>query len=62
MLEKIIRTAEFLNSKGIKDPEAGIVLGTGLGGLTTEIDIQVEIPTRIYLSSPSQPYRDMQVS
>ena len=44
MLEKIIKTSEFLVSKGMKDPDAGIVLGTGLGGLTAEIDIQVEIP------------------
>ncbi len=44
MLEKIIKTADFLRSKGFTDPEAGIVLGTGLGGLTTEIDNQIEIP------------------
>jgi len=39
MLEKIKETAEFLKSKGIIDPEAGIVLGTGLGGLTSKINI-----------------------
>ena len=44
MLEKIIKTADFLRSKGFTDPEAGIVLGTGLGGLTTEIDNQIEVP------------------
>lgn len=44
MLEKIIKTADFLRSKGFADPEAGIVLGTGLGGLTTEIDNQIEVP------------------
>jgi purine-nucleoside phosphorylase len=43
MLEKIVKTADYLKSRGFIDPEAGIVLGTGLGGLTTEIDIQVEI-------------------
>ncbi|MRR20801.1 purine-nucleoside phosphorylase [bacterium] len=43
MLEKIVKTAEFLRSKGFIDPAAGIVLGTGLGGLTTEIENQVEI-------------------
>jgi purine-nucleoside phosphorylase len=43
MLEKIKETAEFLRSKGIIDPEAGIVLGTGLGGLTTKINIISEI-------------------
>lgn len=43
MLEKIKETAEFLRSKGIIDPEAGIVLGTGLGGLTTKISTISEI-------------------
>ncbi len=43
MLEKIVKTADFLRSKGFIDPDAGIVLGTGLGGLTTEIENQVEI-------------------
>ena len=38
MLEKIIETVEFLKTKGIKDPEAGIILGTGLGGLTEKIE------------------------
>lgn len=46
MLERIVRTADFLRSKGFIDPEAGIVLGTGLGGLTTEIENQVEIAYR----------------
>lgn len=43
MLEKIVKTADFLKSRGFINPEAGIVLGTGLGGLTTEIDNQIEI-------------------
>jgi purine-nucleoside phosphorylase len=43
MLEKIKETTEFLKSKGIVDPEAGIVLGTGLGGLTTRIENRLEI-------------------
>ena len=42
MLEKIVKTADLLRSKGFIDPDAGIVLGTGLGGLTTEIENQVE--------------------
>lgn len=37
MLEKITQTTEYLRSKGIIDPEAGIILGTGLGGLVAEI-------------------------
>jgi len=52
MLEKITKTADFLRSKGFADPEAGIVLGTGLGGLTTEIDNQIEVP---YAAIPDFP-------
>jgi purine-nucleoside phosphorylase len=43
MLEKIIETTEFLKAKGIIDPDAGIILGTGLGELTAKIDTQIEI-------------------
>jgi purine-nucleoside phosphorylase len=43
MLEKIEETIQFLKSKGIKDPDAGIILGTGLGGLTTRITDRIEI-------------------
>jgi purine-nucleoside phosphorylase len=42
-LEKIKNTADFLRSRGFKDPEAGIVLGTGLGGLTSEIENEIGI-------------------
>jgi purine-nucleoside phosphorylase len=37
MLEKITQTTEYLKSKGLSSPDAGIVLGTGLGGLVSEI-------------------------
>lgn len=43
MLEKINETSEFLKNKGIINPDAGIVLGTGLGGLTTKIENRIEI-------------------
>jgi purine-nucleoside phosphorylase len=43
MLEKIIETTEFLKAKGITEPDAGIILGTGLGELTSKIDIRIEI-------------------
>ncbi|HEX2969502.1 MAG TPA: purine-nucleoside phosphorylase [Bacteroidales bacterium] len=43
MLEKIKETTDFLISKGIKDPDAGIILGTGLGGLTAKIENRIEI-------------------
>lgn len=46
MLEKIKETAEFLRTKGIVDPEAGIILGTGLGGLTEKIENPLEIDYR----------------
>jgi purine-nucleoside phosphorylase len=43
MLEKIKETAEFLKEKGIVNPEAGVILGTGLGALTSKIEIHLEI-------------------
>jgi len=43
MLEKINETTEFLKSKGIINPDAGIILGTGLGGLTAKIENRIEI-------------------
>lgn len=39
MLEKIKESAEFLKQKIKNKPEVGIILGTGLGGLTAEIEI-----------------------
>ncbi len=43
MLEKIIETTEFLKARGITDPDAGIILGTGLGELTAKIENTIEI-------------------
>jgi purine-nucleoside phosphorylase len=43
MLEKINETTGFLRAKGIINPEAGIILGTGLGGLTAKIESRIEI-------------------
>jgi purine-nucleoside phosphorylase len=43
MLEKVKETTEFLKSKTSIDPEIGIVLGSGLGGLVQEIDIEIRI-------------------
>ncbi len=43
MLEKIRQTTEFLLDKITNKPEIGIILGTGLGGLTTEIESEFEI-------------------
>lgn len=46
MLEKINETTKFLNAKGIVNPEAGVILGTGLGGLTSKIENSIEIDYR----------------
>ena len=43
MLEKINETTGFLRAKGIINPDAGIILGTGLGGLTAQIENRIEI-------------------
>lgn len=43
MLEKINETTEFLRSRGVINPDAGIILGTGLGGLTAKMENRIEI-------------------
>jgi len=40
MLEKIKQTASFIKEKTQFQPEFGIILGSGLGGLVSEIDIK----------------------
>ena len=44
MLEKIKATANFIKKRFNTNPEIGIILGTGLGGLVNEIDIIDYIP------------------
>ncbi|MBU0488852.1 MAG: purine-nucleoside phosphorylase [Bacteroidetes bacterium] len=44
MLEKIKNTAAFIRNKVQAEPELGIILGTGLGGLVSEIDISHILP------------------
>jgi purine-nucleoside phosphorylase len=39
MEKKLNETVNYLKSNGIETPTVGIVLGTGLGGLVSEIDI-----------------------
>jgi purine-nucleoside phosphorylase len=46
MLEKIEETTDFLRSEGFVDPDVGIILGTGLGGLTAKIGNRIEIDYR----------------
>jgi len=43
MFEVIKEVTLFLQNKGITSPDTGIVLGTGLGKLVSQIDIEVEI-------------------
>jgi purine-nucleoside phosphorylase len=43
MLERINETVAFLRAKGMKDPDAGIILGTGLGELASKIENRIEI-------------------
>ncbi|HHU00330.1 MAG: purine-nucleoside phosphorylase [Bacteroidota bacterium] len=43
MLKAIIETADFLRSLQTLNPEIGIILGTGLGGLVKEIEIDTSI-------------------
>ena len=43
MLERINETTKFLKDKGFINPDAGIVLGTGLGGLTAKMENCIEV-------------------
>jgi purine-nucleoside phosphorylase len=43
MLEKIIEITDFLRNKGIVNPDAGVILGTGLGGFTSGMTDRIEI-------------------
>jgi len=42
MTDRINESVEFLKSKGFGEPEVGIILGTGLGKLIDEVEIEVE--------------------
>lgn len=44
MLEKIRETAEYIRSQMTTQPHIGIILGTGLGNLATQITDKLEIP------------------
>lgn len=44
LTENIAEALDFINKRFESKPEIGIVLGTGLGGLVSEIEIEVEIP------------------
>src|SRR3978361_970087 len=53
MLESIQRTTAYIKSRiGEFKPEAGIILGTGLGGLVTEIEVEKQL---MYSNIPDFP-------
>ncbi len=53
MLESIQRTTAFIRSRiGDFEPEAGIILGTGLGGLVNEIAVEKQL---LYSNIPDFP-------
>jgi purine-nucleoside phosphorylase len=53
MLERIQNTTNYIKSRiGDFEPEAGIILGTGLGGLVTEIQIEKQL---MYSNIPDFP-------
>lgn len=43
MIKSITETTDYLKAKGFKNPEIGIILGTGLGQLVNEIDVLHEV-------------------
>ncbi len=44
MIEKIKQSADYIRSRVGFEPEVGIILGTGLGGLVEHIDIKHSLP------------------
>jgi purine-nucleoside phosphorylase len=44
MLEKINQSAAFISEKISSLPDVGIILGTGLGGLAKEIEVEISLP------------------
>lgn len=43
IVEKIQETVSFLKNEGVSNPQTGIVLGTGLGQMINEIEIELSI-------------------
>ena len=44
MWNKVQETVKYLEQKGFSNPDFGIILGTGLGNLVNDIDIEISIP------------------
>ncbi|MGE3314545.1 MAG: purine-nucleoside phosphorylase [Planctomycetaceae bacterium] len=55
--EKIAEAAAFLRSRWETSPRAGMILGTGLGGLAAQIDVKATIP---YANIPHFPVSTVQ--
>lgn len=43
MISRINEAVDYIKAQGVNLPEIGIVLGTGLGGLVSEIEVQHEL-------------------
>lgn len=43
MLDKIQQTVDYIKTKGVEEAQIGIILGTGLGSLVNEIEIEESI-------------------
>ncbi len=43
MMEKLNETVSFLKSKGVEKPEIGIILGTGLGSLANDVNVEITL-------------------
>src|ERR1035437_9620070 len=52
MLLKIQETADYIRSKIYSNPKTGIIVGTGLGNLVTQITEKTEIPYEIIPNFP----------
>lgn len=52
MIEKVGAAVKFLKEKGFESPEVGIILGTGLGALADEIQVEHEF---VYSNIPHFP-------
>lgn len=52
MLDRVRETVEFIQQKVTFEPEYGIILGTGLGGLIKDIDVQDQL---MYANIPNFP-------
>ncbi len=52
MWNKVQETVKYLQQKGFREPNFGIVLGTGLGSLVESINIEISIP---YAEIPNFP-------